>query len=217
MFPLGSVGLSIVERPTPEGEAELVAACIAGDAAAQRALFRREYPRVHATVYRIIGPARDLDDLVQETFIAVFRGLARFRGESRLSTWIDRIAVRVVFEHIRARGRTPVPFGVIAEVEDTSSVSEAQVHARDGLRRLYAVLGELTPEARTAFALYAIDGRSIADVAKLVGVSVVTAKLRIWRARRDVMKRAAADPVLAEIVNGKPGVRVMATEENEAS
>jgi RNA polymerase sigma-70 factor (ECF subfamily) len=215
MFPLGSVGLSIVERPTPEGEAELVAACLAGDAAAQRALFRREYPRVQATVYRIIGPARDLDDLVQETFIAVFRGLARFRGESRLSTWIDRIAVRVVFEHIRARGRTPVPLGVIGDVEDTSSVSEAQVHARDGLRRLYKVLDELTPEARTAFALYAIDGRSISDVAKLVGVSIVTAKLRIWRARRDVMKRAAKDPVLADIVSGKTTMTVKS--ENEAS
>src|SRR3954463_15852731 len=116
MFPLRTVGLSIVERPTPEDEAELVAACVAGDQAAQRALFRREYPRVNATVYRILGPARDLDDLVQETFIAAFRGLARFRGDSRLSTWIDKIAVRIVFEHVRARGRAPIPMGVIAEV-----------------------------------------------------------------------------------------------------
>ena len=197
------MGLSIVERPTPEGEAELVAACIAGDPAAQRVLFRREFPRVNATVFRILGPARDLDDLVQETFIAVFRGLARFRGESRLSTWIDRIAVRVVFEHIRTRGKTPVPFGVIAEVEDVAGAVDAQAHARDGLRRLYAALGELTPEARTAFALYAIDGRSISDVAKLVGTTVVTAKVRIWRARRELMRRAAADPVLAELVSSK--------------
>ena len=201
MSPLDDVGLSIVERPTPEDEAELVAACLAGDIAAQRALFRREFARVNATIYRILGPTREVDDLVQETFIAVFRGLARFRGDSRLSTWIDRIAVRVVFEHIRERGKLPIPLGVVDDETLGSPEIDAQAHARDGLRRLYAALGELVPEQRLAFALYAIDGRSIADVARLTGVTSVTAKVRIWRARRELMKLAAEDPVLKEQVS----------------
>jgi RNA polymerase sigma-70 factor (ECF subfamily) len=196
------VGLSIVERPTPEGDAELVAACGAGDMAAQRALFRREYPRVNATVYRLVGSARDADDLVQETFIAVFRGLARFRGDSKLATWIDRIAVRVVFHHIRARGRAPIPLDVIGDIEGTGSSTEAQAHARDGLRRLYGALAELTPEARTAFALFAIDGRSIGEVAQRTQASFVAAMCRSWRARREINKRAKDDPVLAELVRG---------------
>lgn len=194
------MGLSIVERPTPEVEAELVAACLKGDVAAQRALFRREYPRINATIYRILGPTREVDDLVQETFIAAFRGLAKFRGESRLSTWIDRIAVRVAFDHVRTRSRVPVPLGLAPGEELAGGLPDAQAHAREGLRRLYAELARLSPQARTAFALYAIDGRSIADVAKLVGTSIVTAKLRIWRARRELMKRAAEDPVLKELL-----------------
>jgi RNA polymerase sigma-70 factor (ECF subfamily) len=194
------VGLSIVERPTPEDEAELVAACLAGDVAAQRALFRREFGRVNATIYRILGPTREVDDLVQETFIAVFRGLAKFRGEARLATWIDRIAVRVALDHVRTRKATPVPLGVIGEELSDGSIPDAQAHARDGLRRLYAALSQLSPDARTAFALYAIDGRSIAEVARLVGTTVVTAKVRIWRARRELMKRAAEDPVLKELL-----------------
>ncbi len=196
------MGLSIVERPTPEGDAELVAACVAGDMAAQRALFRREYPRVNATVYRLVGSTRDADDLVQETFIAVFRGLSRFRGDSKLATWIDRIAVRVVFHHIRARGRAPIPLDVIGDIEGAGSSTDAQAHARDGLRRLYGALAELTPEARTAFALFAIDGRSIAEVAQLTQTSFVAAKCRIWRARREINKRAKDVPVLAELVRG---------------
>ncbi len=200
MASLDDVGLSIVERPTPEDEAELVAACLQGDLAAQRALFRREFARVNATIYRILGPSREVDDLVQETFIAVFRGLAKFRGEARLATWIDRIAVRIAFDHVRTRGRTPVPLGVIGEDITDATTLDAQAHARDGLRRLYSALAQLTPEARTAFALYAIDGRSIADVSKLINTSIVTAKLRIWRARRELMKRAAEDPVLKEFV-----------------
>jgi RNA polymerase sigma-70 factor (ECF subfamily) len=196
---LHSVGLSIVERPAPEDDAELIAACIAGDVAAQRTLFRREYARVNATVYRLIGSARDADDLVQETFIAVFRGLTRFRGDSKLSTWIDRIAVRVVFHRIRNKRPTHASLDVIGDVEGVGTTDD-QVQARDGLRRLYAALAELSPESRTAFALFAIDGRSIAEVAQLTQTSFVAAKCRIWRARREVLKKAKQDPVLAEMV-----------------
>ena len=62
------------------------------------------------------------------------------------------------------------------------------------------MLSRMTPEARAAFALYAIDGRSIAEVATLVGTTTVAAKLRIWRARREVTRAAANDPVLAEFI-----------------
>jgi RNA polymerase sigma factor (sigma-70 family) len=182
----------------PRSDAELIAACIAGDGRAQRELFRREYPRVNATVYRLLGSMRDVDDLAQETFVAVFRALSTFRGEAKLSTWIDRIAVRVVFQHIRAR-KPVVSLEVIAEQAAGGTVEE-QAHARAGLRRLYAVLATMTPEARTAFALYAIDGRSISEVASISGTTTVAAKLRIWRARREVTRQAALDPILAEYI-----------------
>jgi len=198
---LSCVGLRVVEKPVPQTDDELIAACIAGDAQAQRLLFRREYARVNATVYRIVGSARDADDLGQETFIAVFRGLARFRGDAKLSTWIDRIAIRVVFHHLRANKRKPsLPIDVIGDIEGTGGSVDDQAHARDGLRRLYEALAELSPESRAAFALFAIDGRSIAEVAQITQTTTVAVKCRIWRARREVMKRASADPLLAELV-----------------
>jgi RNA polymerase sigma-70 factor (ECF subfamily) len=195
------MGLQVVAATARVDEADLIAACVRGDRNAERTLFRREYPRVNATVYRLIGSTRDTDDLVQETFIAVFRALPRFRGESKLSTWIDKIAMRVVFQHIGARKRIPIPLDVVPDVvEDRAGALDERVHARDGLRRLYDALARLKPEARMAFGLYAIDGRSIAEVAELTGTTAITAKVRIWRARRDVHKRAASDPVLAEFL-----------------
>ena len=193
------MGLRLVEAPEPQDDAALIAACIAGDVAAQRTLFRREFARVNATVYRIVGSPRDADDLVQETFIAVFRGLSRFRGDSKLSTWIDRIAVRVVFHHLRGRKAT-VPLDVIGDVDSGAGRVDDQTHAREGLRRLYAVLAELSADSRMAFSLFAIDGRSIAEVAEVTQTSLVAAKCRIWRARREVMKRAKEDELLAELV-----------------
>ncbi len=198
------MALSLVDRPVPATDKELVAACARGDAAAQRAVFRREYDRVYATVYRLVGSTRDCDDLVQETFIAVFRGIERFRGEAKLSTWIDRIAVRVVFHHIRAR-KPVVPLDVLGEIAAGGGTPEARAHARDGLRRLYTALAELAPDARIAFALFAIDGRTIPEVASLTRTTVVTAKLRIWRARRRLLARLAHDPVLGEMIRDAEG------------
>lgn len=191
--------LKLVPRSEPADDGELIAACIEGDKQAQRTLFRREYPRVHATVYRILGSSRDVDDLVQETFIAVFRALPTFRGDARLSTWIDRIAVRGVFHHLRNKKASTIALDAIADIDSGGRVDE-QAQARDGLRRLYAALDKMAPAARAAYALYAIDGRSINEVAEITGSTKITAKTRIWRARREVERRAAADPVLAELL-----------------
>ncbi|HLL21994.1 MAG TPA: sigma-70 region 4 domain-containing protein, partial [Kofleriaceae bacterium] len=87
----------------------------------------------------------------------------------------------------------------IADLDGGGRVDD-QANARDGLRRLYGALAELTPEARTAYALYAIDGRSINEVAEMTGSTKITAKVRIWRARREIERRAAEDPVLNELL-----------------
>lgn len=124
--------------PVLQDDSALIAACIRGEASAQRTLFKREYQRVFKTVARLMGSNRDVDDLVQETFVSVFRALGSFRGEAKLSTWIDRIAVRAVFHHLRAKKRT-VSLDVVGELEDGTAGVEDKAQAREGLRRLYAV------------------------------------------------------------------------------
>ena len=69
------------------------------------------------------------------------------------------------------------------------------------MKRLYAVLDELSPAARLAFTLHEIDGRSIAETAEVVGSSVTATKLRVWRARKRIEAAAAADPVLSQYLN----------------
>ncbi len=185
----------------PAADRALVARCLAGERAAERELFRRQRGRVHGILFRILGGNRDMDDLMQDTFIEVFRSLQGFRGESRLATWIDRITVRVAYRYMGQR-RAAVSLEAVAEPgshEDAGGESRAA--AREGVRRLYAVLATMSPHARIAFALHAIDGRPIAEVARLCGASAIATKLRIWRARRELMKRAAEDPVLAELID----------------
>lgn len=189
----------------------LVDRCLEGEDAAARELFRAHQGRVHASLFRVLGANRDMDDLLQETFIQVFRSLRSFRGEARLATWIDRIAARVAYRYLAQR-KAAAPTVLLEEEPAGAGVEAAErAMAREGVRRLYAALGELGPASRLAFTLHEIDGRPVAEVARCVGASVTATKLRIWRARRALERRAAADAVLAEFL-GESGAREEADE-----
>jgi RNA polymerase sigma-70 factor (ECF subfamily) len=184
-------------EPIQPDDPELVSRVVRGDRSAERELFRRHRGKVHATLYRVLGSNRDMDDLIQDAFVEIFRSLARFRGEAKLTTWIDRITVRVAYAHLsRRRGQT-VSLELIAETPAEGAPDDERADAREGVRRLYAALATLGANARIAFALHAIEGRPIADVGRIMGTTALTAKLRIWRARRELARLAARDPVLA--------------------
>jgi RNA polymerase sigma-70 factor, ECF subfamily len=178
----------------------LVDRCLDGEQAAARELFRRQRGRVQATLYRILGSNRDMDDLLQETFIQIFRSLDSFRGEARLSTWIDRIAVRVAYRYLSSKRRSLLTVEMIDEPDGPRSQPDRRALAREGVRRFYAALAEQPAGGRIAFALHEIEGRSVAEVAAIIGASTTATKLRIWRTRRALMKQAAQDPILAEFL-----------------
>ena len=183
--------------PAPD-DRDLVARCVAGDRVAQRRLFESEKRRVHATLFRILGPNQQLDDLVQDVFLSIFRSLHTFRGESSLSTWVDRCAVRAALGHIRGRrGRQHLEL-VADNVASGDPSAERRAIAREATRRLYTALDALPAKQRMAFALSAIDGRDVNEIAALMGATAVATKARVWRARRYVERRAKSDPVLSE-------------------
>ena len=200
----------------------LVDRCLSGEPAASRELFRRHQRRVHASLYRVLGGNRDMDDLLQEAFLQVFQSLRGWRAEASLATWIDRVAVRCAYRYLSQRGRR-----VATEpLDDDDAVGLASPHdgagtrrqlARDGVRRLYAVLDELSPAARLAFTLHEIDGRSLAETAELVGSSVTATKLRVWRARKRIEAAAAADPVLREFLEPRGDVLAFDADDRGAS
>ena len=181
----------------------LVDRCLGGEEAAARELFRRHRTRVHASLFRVLGSNRDMDDLMQEAFLQVFQSLRAWRAEASLATWIDRIAVRVAYRWLRSKKSAPITF----ELVDDDAIAPASLggvrrqSARDGVRRLYVALDQLSPAARVAFALFAIDGRPVAEVAEVTGASVTATKVRLWRARRQLDAAAAADPVLRELLD----------------
>lgn len=184
----------------PAEEQDLARACAAGDRAAQVRLFRLEVKSVHRLLHRVLGASPVLEDLIQETFIRVFRSLASFRGEAHLGTWIGRIALRVAFDHLRQSRPAAARLEVVPDLASDDPDAERQLMAREGLRRLYRILERLDAKQRIAFTLCAIDGRPQQEVASLMSASLVATKARIWRARREVDRLARLDPLLESLV-----------------
>jgi len=193
--------LHVAQRAACVEDLVLVDRCLGGEQTAARELFRRQQGRIQATLYRILGSNRDMEDLLQETFIQVFRSLPGFRGEARLSTWIDRIAVRVAYRYIAKKPPAAVPLELVEPAGPGASAPDRLASAREGVRRFYEALAQLSAPARIAFALHEIDGRSVAEVASCTESSVTATKVRIWRARRALRRQAESDPVLSEFLS----------------
>jgi RNA polymerase sigma-70 factor (ECF subfamily) len=188
-----------------EGARDLVRRCVDGDRAAQTRLFREEVRKVHGLLYRVIGPNGPHEDLIQETFLRVFRSLAQFRGEAQLTTWIGGIALNVAYGYLRSNPPPAVHLELVPDARVDESEAEQQVAARQGLRRVYQILERMDPRLRIAFTLHAVDGRSLREVAELMSASLVATKARVWRARRELDKRAKRDPLLASFLGGTLG------------
>jgi RNA polymerase sigma-70 factor (ECF subfamily) len=183
----------------------LASRCAAGDRAAQRRLFNEHRGRAHAILYRLLGSNRDMEDLVQEAFIEIFRSLGRYRGEAKLGTWIDRVTTRVAYAYFKRKRPASVRLESVPDVAADDPGAERRVLAREAARRLYAILDRLDTKYRIAFALHVVDGRPLREVAEITESSLVATKSRVWRARREVNRRARKDPVLSSFLQRSAG------------
>src|SRR5712691_9300003 len=84
---------------------ELLAACRRGDHEAFEEVVRRTYRHVYTQAYRLVGDSQEAEDVAQEAYVRVFRGLAGFRGEAQFETWLYRIVANAAMTHLRKRRR----------------------------------------------------------------------------------------------------------------
>jgi len=190
---------SLVAIRAPEDLA-LARRCVAGERAAQRELVSLTKHRAHATIYRVIGRNTQVEDVLQETYLGVFRALATYRGEASLVTWVDRCAVHAAYAWLQRRGPIAGPFEPDAEIADEQVDAERRVLAREAATHVYAALDHLEAVQRIAFTLHAIDGRSLEEVADAMEATLAATKTRVWRARQELERRARRDPVLASFL-----------------
>src|SRR5258708_512049 len=185
----------------PVDEADLIARCRTNERAAHNEFYHRFRRQVAGNLYRVLGDRTDLDDLVQEVFVIAFRGLDRFRGDARLSTWLYRICVNVALGKIRTRKRRPAAIGV-ADLDATSAdpslterpeTPDRTLERREEQERVYKALELLAPKKRIVLSLHEIGGLDLKEIAYPVDSNPVTVRPRLFYARREFYRLIAGE------------------------
>jgi RNA polymerase sigma-70 factor (ECF subfamily) len=164
-----------------------VEAARAGDRAAFDALVRLTYADTFTLALRLTGDEEDARDVVQETYLRAYRGLDRFRGDARFTTWLYRITANCAATTLGRRGRHRHDHLVDdAPLPDESPERDPAHRAEHGdLRdRLQVALRDLPPRLRAVIVLRDIYDLSHDDIAAELGISESAAKVRLHRARR---------------------------------
>ncbi len=155
----------------------LMAAVARGDHPALRELFTRHAPWLAARLRRLL-PADAVEDVLQETFIAVWRGAKGYRQDGKLGAWLWGIARRQAALWARKNGRQDAP----VEPPVSADPSAIAINKVD-LERALAVLGPAGNAQRELVRLVFVEDRSLADVATSLGIPTGTVKSRVYAVR----------------------------------
>ena len=172
-------------------DAEIVQAVLGGDVNAFEALVLRYQKKVYNTVLRLTGDSVQAEDLSQEVFLKIFRGLSSFRGESSFSTYIYRVAANTAIDALRRREAPTVSLSAENEegeefelaLPDPGPLPVELLESRERRQAIRAAIDALPEHHRTVILLRELDGMSYQDIAKVMGLTEGTVKSRINRAR----------------------------------
>lgn len=188
-----------------DDEQALISAAQAGDQQAMGALLEGHQDRIYAVCRRITGNDADARDATQDALIAVMRGLSRFDGRSKFSTWAYRVATNACLDELRRRKRRPVvglpefetadhqPVGPGGRSRTPGSIAGQVADRLD----VDAALRELSPDFRAAVVLRDLCTLDYAEIAEVLGIPPGTVRSRISRARAllaDQLRNPAEGP-----------------------
>jgi RNA polymerase sigma-70 factor, ECF subfamily len=186
------------QRMIARNENAFLVAAKRGDPAAFENLCKRSAGAVFRVARRMLRNNEDAEDVVQESFQQAFIHLKNFKGDSRFSTWLSRIAINAALMKLRKKHRRDVSLDESAESEQWSSridvedqsLNPEQLYAQKEHRRfLSEAMKDLTPGMRKAIELRELDERSTEETARIMGISIGAVKARVFHGRRKLRER----------------------------
>ena len=141
---------------------------------------------VYNVAYRMMGNPEDAEDVAQDAFLSAYRAFERFRGESRVTTWLYRITMNAALMKLRKgkRGRALTQTDLDdVEVVDWSAAPDKEAVNSELKEKLKEGIDRLDPDLRAAVTLRDIEGLSSAEAAEVLDISVAALKSRLHRAR----------------------------------
>ncbi|MFD8492013.1 RNA polymerase sigma factor SigM [Amycolatopsis sp. NPDC059657] len=169
-------------------DADLIQAHAAGDPHAFSELVRRHRDRMWAVALRTVRDPEEAADALQDAFISAFRAAGNFRAESQVTTWLHRIVVNACLDRIRRRQARPtVPMPESGEFNEPAAPGDS-MSERETKLIIKEALDTLPEDQRAPIVLVDVEGYSVADTAKLLGIAEGTVKSRCARGRAKLAK-----------------------------
>lgn len=169
-----------------------------GDRRAFDLLVLKYQQKVAGLIGRYIRNSAEVADVTQEAFLKAYRALPGFRGESAFYTWLYRIAINTVKNHLVAVGRRPPNDDVDAELAEQldagvrlreTATPERELLSDEIAATVQLALDALPPDLRTAIVLREFEGMSYEEIAAAMECPIGTVRSRIFRAREAIDKR----------------------------
>ena len=174
-----------------DADADLVLQSQTGDPAAFEALMRNHQHMVHSLTYRMTGSLTDAEDLAQETFIRAYEQIGEFRGASKFSTWLYRIAVNTCLNWRQSEARR-FQLQARAAGEISAWHGGGEYSPADQANEVQAALLKLPTKQRAAIVLTIYDGLNHAEAAHVLGCSETTVSWRVFTAKRKLKRLLTA-------------------------
>ena len=183
---------------TQDEEQRIIADVLAGDPARFEALVRVHEKGIYRLCCRMLGGEQDALDASQEAFFKAYRGLAGFRGDSRFSVWLYRLASNACLDILRKRSAAKeLPLtdeeGGMFDIPDPGPSPQDAAERTETREAVQRALAALAPEHRQAVILRDVNGLSYEEIAAVTGLEAGTVKSRIFRARRRLAALLQAD------------------------
>lgn len=192
---------------------DLVRRFASGDRSAFNELVRRYQSRVYSLCFRWLRDPAKAEEVAQDVFIALYKNLAEFRGESKLSTWIFRVATnhcknRLVYGNRRREDRhesidAPVggdEDGPVKQYAVDAPGPDASINRAEASKLLQAALDALDEDQREIVLLRDVDDLSYEEIAELLQLPKGTVKSRLHRARAELARRLSRRVGLEDVV-----------------
>ena len=189
-------------------ERELIARLQKRDEAAFEELIRQYEKKVYTLCFRMCGKSEDAEEAAQDAFIALWRGIDRFRQESSLSTWIYRLATNACIDTLRRRKKQSGSVSLddeelFVDAVDTSPQPQETVEHRETQKLLQEGLSALPEEYRKVLILREIEGLSYTEIAESASIELGTVKSRISRGRSLLRNFLSGNGNFFEIASSK--------------
>jgi RNA polymerase sigma-70 factor, ECF subfamily len=179
------------EGPTTVSDRDILGRCRQGDAGAWVELYGRHAPTTNRFLLRLLGPTADIDDLVQQVFTELVVSLDRYRGDASFTTWLYGIASHVACDHVHGESlwkRRKIEYTDRCLPDPAASPDPADgAMARDVLARVDGCLAAMRLPMRTVWVMHEVEGMNCQAIGTALGIGTVTARVRLFRARREIV------------------------------